>query len=711
MVKADGRQAYSLISHASKETIHPQSVAECLTFAALVWYNRVLDTAIVGVSNRLRHEGLDSVMKQGMVATGFAVAIGVLLGAAVVVHAQPPLSPPCGTLTIQDRAAFEFYANRENFPGAMQVPEVKFFIADVNTPCPQLYFQNSKVYPYHYDFAVQCLGWTIDLETFNRQTYFSEHRQNLAGSIIAHDHYEPDDTTQGIYTMEFWPTDPVTFEFVELAFGLIGGSMPFAKDRLFYHPPGETQRALYQSEKDLYEASSVAVIQTEELFAGVNYTALTTGQAYGRLRVIDGPETVSARDIVVYRTIPNTLPHVAGIITEIPQTPLSHVNVKARQNNTPNAYIRDAATRSDISALADRYVHFVADSDGYTLQEASLEEVEAFLESVRPAEPQTPPRNLAVTQIAPLAEIGSADADSFGAKAANVAELRRFLPSGMVPDGFAVPFYFYDEFMKLNGFYEKATAMMADPDFQRDPEVRVARLASFRRRLLEGDVPAWMLDALDAMHRSFEPGTSLRCRSSTNNEDLPDFNGAGLYESYTHHPDEGHIAKSIRQVWASLWTYRAFEERDFYRIDHLQAAMGVLVHPNYENEQANGVAVTKNIYDEYWRGYYVNVQVGEDLVTNPPANSIPDEFLVADLAGSERYEIQYVRRSNLVPDGGPILTKEQIFELADVMRLINMHFRAVYKAPPANTRFAMDIEFKITADGRLNIKQARPWID
>lgn len=593
----------------------------------------------------------------------------------------------------------------------MQVLEVKFLITDVDTPAPLLYFQNSKTHAFHYDFAVECLGWTIDLETFNRQTYFSDQRKNLAGSIVAHDHYEPDDATHGIYTMEFWPTDPVAFELVELAFTLIGRSMPFARGKLFYHTAGETQRALYKAEKGLYDASSVAVVRTEDLFAGISYTALTTGQTYGRLRIVDGPETVSARDIVVYRTIPNTLSHVAGIITEIPQTPLSHINVKAKQNNTPNAYIRDATTRTDIASLADRYIHFVVAPDRYTIEEASLEEVEAFIESIRPAEGQALSRNLDIMQIAPLTEIGFADSNAFGAKAANVAELAKFLPSGMVPDGFAVPFYFYDEFMRRNGFYDAAAAMTADPDFQRDPEIRLARLAAFQRTLRNGAMPRWMLDALDAMHRSFEPGTPLRCRSSTNNEDLPDFNGAGLYDSYTHHPDEGHIAKSIKQVWASLWTYRAFEERDFYRIDHLQAAMGVLVHPNYENERANGVAVTKNIYDVNWRGYYVNVQVGEDLVTNPQPNSIPDEFLVADLAGSERYEIQYVRHSNLVSDGGPILTKEQIFELADMMRLINIRFRSLYRTHPADHRFAMDIEFKITADGRLNIKQARPWID
>ncbi len=272
---------------------------------------------------------------------------------------------------IPDRATFDFYSDRNNFPGAMQVPEVKFVITDVDTTAPRLYFMNTKNYSYHYDFVVECLGWSIDLNTFNRQTYFSDHRKNLAGSLIAHDHYEPNEAIQGIYTMEFWPTDPVTFEFVRLAYELIQSNMPFATGKLYYHAPGETQRALYEIEKELYDESSVAVIRTEDLYANVSYTPLTTGQTYGRLRIIEGPEAVSARDVVVYRTLPNTLSHVAGIITEVPQTPLSHINLKAKQNHTPNAYIREAATLPEVAALAGRYVRFSVQPEGYTLEEAT----------------------------------------------------------------------------------------------------------------------------------------------------------------------------------------------------------------------------------------------------------------------------------------------------------------------------------------------------
>ena len=160
------------------------------------------------------------------------------------------------------------------------------------------------------------------------------------------------------------------------------------------------------------------------------------------------------------------------------------------------------------------------------------------------------------------------------------------------------------------------------------------------------------------LQAKFPAGLGIRCRSSTNNEDLEGFNGAGLYDSFTHRADEGDLAKTVKQVWASLWNLRAFDEREFHRIDHLAAAMGVLVHPNFDDEVANGVAVTKNPFDPNWDGFYVNVQVGESLVTNPDPNATPDELLVSAIGPNGEYETQYIRRSTLTTDGKSVMTAD-----------------------------------------------------
>ena len=86
-----------------------------------------------------------------------------------------------------------------------------------------------------------------------------------------------------------------------------------------------------------------------------------------------------------------------------------------------------------------------------------------------------------------------------------------------------------------------------------------------------GDAPVDHRGAAGHARHAIPEGQSLRYRSSTNNEDLPGFSGAGLYDSKTQDPEETEedgIDKSIKGVWASLWNFRAFTEREFHRIDH-----------------------------------------------------------------------------------------------------------------------------------------------
>ena len=185
-------------------------------------------------------------------------------------------------------------------------------------------------------------------------------------------------------------------------------------------------------------------------------------------------------------------------------------------------------------------------------------------------------------------------------------------PDGTVPDGFAVPFYFYDEFMKANGLYDDIAVMLADTDFQTDYDTQDDMLDDLRDDIKDATTPEWIITALETMHETYPEGQSLRYRSSTNNEDLPGFSGAGLYDSKTQDPDETEengIDKSIKGVWASLWNFRAFVERDFHRIDHLATAMGVLVHPNYSDELANGVGVSIYPFSDLDDAYYFNTQI------------------------------------------------------------------------------------------------------
>ena len=118
---------------------------------------------------------------------------------------------------------------------------------------------------------------------------------------------------------------------------------------------------------------------------------------------------------------------------------------------------------------------------GWTLRAATPEEVKSHYESFRPAKEQTPEFDLSVMGIKPLSQIGFDDWDAFGVKAANVAVLGRWgFQRERFPDGFAIPFYFYDEFMKANGFYDDVTAMLADPDFQTDFETQDDMLDDLR---------------------------------------------------------------------------------------------------------------------------------------------------------------------------------------------------------------------------------------
>ncbi len=571
---------------------------------------------------------------------------------------------------------------------------IKFVIIDVDTDQPKVYFVNTETH-----FTHQSFGDEIGVNVWSNDV--------VKGEIVYYPTVVANNGTLGLFAFNFTYGEIKSFSETQKTHEILAANMPFLKNNLSFFVLTDNQNQFQQFQSQ-YDDSRIPVFFESDIFADIDYLALNVAEGFGFFRLMSLDEIPSSRDVVLYESLPNSLPRVGGIMTSFIQTPLSHVNLRAVQDDLPNAFIRDPLAVDSISNLIGKYVYYKVEQDEYFIREATLDEVNAWFEDIRPDEEQIPALNLSQTAILPLDEISFGMSDAFGAKCTNVATMRTFgFPEGTIPNGFGVPFYFYQEFMKYNGFFDVVEEMLANPTFQSDLDTRIEMLKEFRKDIKDADMPEWMLDELEAMHESFPAGTSIRCRSSTNNEDLPGFSGAGLYTSKTQHPDEGHISKSIKQVFASMWNFRAYDERDFYRVDQYVASMGVLCHPNYSDEKANGVGVSIDPIYQTDNTFYLNTQIGEDLVTNPGAFTIPEEILLDKVSVTEDDYI-VIRTSSLATNNQLIMEENYLDEMRGYLNVIHDEFQILYNAV-GNHEFAMDIEYKITSEDQLIIKQARPW--
>ncbi len=606
-----------------------------------------------------------------------------------------------GAVAIDSHQTFQALSYKgETTPGLSYLSDleyIKFFILNQSSANPIVYFINTNDKKAHREFSKKLkLDQKHDI------------KDSMQGDIVYYPNVIAPDGSLGVYRFSVGLWSVMNFQRASLFNEILAAAMPVVDNNLFYYPLSESQLTLYQDDKAEYDASRVNILLEKDVLPDVDFIALNEAEGYGRLRLMEDGETPGAQDVAIFESLPNDLPRVAGTITTVPQTPLSHVNLRAIQNGLPNAFIRDALTEKTIKSLLGKPVYFAVTSEGYTIREATKAEVDKHHKDLRPANTQTLQRDLSVTKITAMGNVSFGDWDAFGVKAANMAELSKLaLPTGTVPSGFAIPFYFYDEFMKANGLYAKVDEMLADPDFQSDYDEQKDQLKALRKKIKKATTPAWIITALEQMHATYPDGTSLRYRSSTNNEDLPAFNGAGLYDSKTQDPDEttdDGIDKSIKGVWASLWNYRAFLERDFHRVDHKTVAMGVLVHPNFSDELVNGVAVSYDPITLRSDHYYINSQVGEDLVTNPEAYSQPEQLLL-NSSGTATV----LSRSNLATSDKLLMSDAQMVQLRNNLKTIHDRFATLYEVQ-AGDDYAIEIEFKITVANKLAIKQARPWI-
>lgn len=564
----------------------------------------------------------------------------------------------------------------------------------------RVHFQDTATYPLHRAFAVTHLGYPQGVPFVGE--YLLPDRRFLLGAVTRYEE-------QGLWTYEVAPYDLATPEMITKSFRRLRDSSFFG-DGLRLHLAAREQEALLGRLPE-----DVRTVTTDEIYRGLRYQPLNLGETIGQLRRLRAEELaagyVSPRELVVLDRVPADLTVVAGVITEEFQTPLSHVNVLSQQRGTPNMALRDATPM--LAEYEGRWVRLTVGAFAYRIEPATQAEADAFWASRRPGPTAVPPPDYDRQGLLDLDGLGVADVSAVGGKAAHFGELRR--TAGVrVRSGLAIPVRYYREFMQQNGFDRDLTTLLQEARFKTDGTYRRQQLEALQARMRTAPVsPALLTLLTDRFGRDF-PGTRMRFRSSTNAEDLRGHSGAGLYDSTSGQPGDTKrpVDAALRTVWASLWNFRAFEERDWVRIDQAQVAMGVLVHPTYVDELANGVAVTANPFDPSLDGedaFYINAQRGEQSVVSPEPGVVADQLLYFFFHNSQ--PATYFARSSLTAGGAPVLTRAELYDLGTQLSAIREHFAPLYPTP-GGAPLAMDVEFKLEqvgAERRIEIKQARPY--
>jgi pyruvate, water dikinase len=628
---------------------------------------------------------------------------------------------------------------------------VKFYIRDVQSE-PTVYFQNTRKYPLHFDFARNVLGVPGTADQFAADTYSGLSRPAMGGTLIFYPKVRGSARgatreVEAPWTLNFFPSDALTTDQVRLAHRLLEERITCLNwsgpaKRLVYVPASSVRETDASADEASFQRAGIGWMNHAELAGGLSMQGLNDGVAFGTLLRLTpeqlATKAVSFRDILLLTRLPNELPLVGGSITEEFQTPLAHVNVAARNRGTPNLAYPEAFQDPIVSSRIGKLVRFEVAHGAFTLEDATLEEAETFWNS-RTRERFVPTFDTSTTGILAFADVGFDDSIRIGTKAANLAELSHILGENAPSKGLAIPFHYYDEFMSSSQtsselcdaaqsdcvgsgrdaatcqwarelcmpddasetFTAFVTRMIRDPDFSQDTALRDAVLANLRYCIESTPLSVEFAELLDSRVAEVFQDAKVKIRSSTNTEDLPNFSGAGLYESHTARASGDEAASKVAtRVFGSVWSFRGFEERSFWNIDHLAVRMGCAINQAFSDELANGVLITQNIADPTVYGMYVNVQKGEASVTNPERGELPEIF---SILADTNYQIVRQRFSSLSPDQA-ILSEDEIESLYDAGNLAQAHFAQLY-----GRDVILDIEFKLTPEHKIVFKQARPY--
>ena len=284
------------------------------------------------------------------------------------------------------------------------------------------------------------------------------------------------------------------------------------------------------------------------------------------------------------------------------------------------------------------------------------------------------------------------------------------LPGIVVPNGFTIPFYYYDQFLQTNKLDDAIFAMLNNQKFVHDPAYRREQLANLRERIKQGTFDeALRAQVLRRVHQEF-PGKGLFVRSSSNSEDLPNFSGAGLYTTVPNVRGDQELIEAIKTVWSSLWNSEAYEARERAVIDHSKIFMAVLIQEGI-NSESSGVMITTDPFDKDNKGaIYISAKRGLGIKV-VEGKKVAEQIIFRERANA----VQVLTRSDedsllTFDENGGVkevpITGERVVLTDDVIRRLVSAASAIKRVFGSRDQ---DIEWAYMK-GQIYIVQSRPFI-
>lgn len=175
-----------------------------------------------------------------------------------------------------------------------------------------------------------------------------------------------------------------------------------------------------------------------------------------------------------------------------------------------------------------------------------------------------------------------------GGKGANLAKLSQTLP---VPDGFIVSSLCYRNFIKplradIQSILQKTSSVQTQSE-----EIQALIMEQIFPQTLMHDLQH-ELKNLQQHEQKDRHEWLFAVRSSATMEDLPGAAFAGQHDTYLNCKGVDEIAQAILKCYASLWNEHAIHYRNRLHLDHIDAAMAIVIQKmvNVTAHEAAGVA-------------------------------------------------------------------------------------------------------------------------